>query len=216
MANPVQWTVTEFWKQLQQLENQIHAVESALRADQATLTALYSQARKQYEPAGAHDRAYLEPLIHHNSVLRLSYLAPVKSKFNEAVAAASAALKRGGYTTPNLSGLGLVPAVIIVPAIAVAALGIAAAAVLVVNRLTEAQINRTATARAIFSDLSTTPAQKLELARAFQQEMESEKKNAPPPPGIDLGWILPTAVVVAVIVLGPQLLRAFGPRRAEA
>jgi hypothetical protein len=46
--------------------------------------------------------------------------------------------------------------------------------------------------------------------------MEAEKKTTPPPLGLDMGWILPTAVVVALIVLGPQLLRAFGPKRAEA
>lgn len=216
MPGPVQVTVSAFWNQLQGVENQIHSVESALLADKATLTALYAQARKEYDPAGAHDRAYIEPLIHQNSVLRLSYLAPVKAKFNAAVSAASAALKRAGYTTPSLSGLGIVPAVIIVPVIAVAALGIAAAAVLVVYRLTQSQVNRTATARAIFSDPSTSPEQKLRLAAGFQQEMELEKKNAPPPPGFDVSWILPTALVVALIVLGPQLLRAFGPKRAEA
>ena len=216
MASPIQWTVTQFWNQLQNVQNQIKAVDAKLQADKATLTALYSQARQQYEPAGAHDRAYLDPLIHQNSVLRMSYLAPVKSKFNAAVAAASSALKSAGYTTPNLSGLGIVPALIIVPAAAVTALGLAAAAVAIVYRMTESQVNRTATARAIFSDRNTSPEQKLQLAGAFQQEMEAEKKNAPPPPGFDVGWILPTAAVIALIVLGPQLLRAFGPRRAEA
>jgi hypothetical protein len=215
MAGPVQWTVTEFWKQLQNVQNQIKAVDAKLQADKATLTALYSAARKQLDPAGAHDRAYLEPLIHQNSVLRMSYLAPVKSKFNAAVAAASSALRGAGYTTPNLSGLGIAPAVIIVPAVAVAALGIAGAAVLVVYRLTEAQINRTATARAIFSDTRTTPEQKLQLAGEFQKEMETEKKTAPPP-AFDTGWIVPAAALIALVVLGPQLLRAFGPRRAEA
>jgi hypothetical protein len=216
VADAVQWTVTEFWRELQAVENQIHAVDAALQADKATLTQLYSLAKREYDPAGAHDRAYLEPLIHHNSVLRLSYLAPVKSKFNSAVASASAALKSAGYATPNLSGLGVVPAVIIVPAIAVAALGLAAAAVMIVNRLTESQVNRTATARAIFSDPNTTPEQKLQLAGAFQQEMEKDKQTAPPPLGFDTSWILPTAAVIALIVLGPQLLRAFGPKRAEA
>jgi hypothetical protein len=216
MAGPVQVTVTAFWQQLQKVKDQIKAVEAKLQADKATLTVLYSEARKQYEPAGSHDRAYLDPLIHNNSVLRMSYLAPVKSKFNEAVAAASSALKSAGYTTPGLSGMGAVPVVIIVPAIAVAALGIAAAAVLIVNRLTEAQINRTATARAIFSDPNTSPEQKLQLAGEFQKQMKSEKDNAPPLLGFDTSWILPTAAVIALIVLGPQLLRAFGPRRAEA
>jgi hypothetical protein len=216
MAGPVQWTVTEFWKQLQNVKNQIHAVDSALQADKATLTALYAQARKEYDPAGAHDRAYLEPLIHRNSVLRMSYLAPVKQKFNAAVTAASSALRGAGYTTPNLTGLGVVPAVVIVPAVAVAALGIAAAAVLIVRRMTEAQVGRTATARGIFGDASTTPAQKLALAEAFQREMETEKATSPPPLGIDLGFVVPAIALVALIVLGPQLLRAFGPRRAVA
>jgi hypothetical protein len=98
---------------------------------------------------------------------------------------------------------------------AVAALAVATAAVLIVNRLTQTQVSRTATARSIFSDPSTSPAQKLELAKAFQAEMDAEKKNAPSPL-FDTGWIVPAAALVALIVLGPQLLRAFGPRRAAA
>ena len=216
MANPVQWTVTEFWRQLQTVENLIHAVETALNADRTKLSALYAEARKEYDPAGAHDRAYLEPLIHQNSVLRISYLAPVKAKFNGAVASASAALRKAGYNTPNLTGLGVVPALIIVPVAAATLLGIAYAAVLVVNRLTQAQITRTATAAAIFADPNTTPAQKLQLAAGFQQEMQKEKDTAPPPPGFDTGWIVPAVALVAAIVLGPQLLRSFGPRKGPA
>lgn len=216
MSGPAQWTVDQFWTQLQRVETQIKAVDASLQSDKATLTALYSRARQMLDPAGAHDRAYLDPLIHQNTVLRLSYLAPVKTKFNAAVSAASSALRGAGYTTPNLSGLGVVPAVIIVPAVAVAALGVAAAAVLIVNRMTQAQVGRTATARGIFGDTSTTPAQKLALAEAFQREMETEKATSPPPLGVDLGFIVPAIALVALIVLGPQLLRAFGPRRAEA
>jgi hypothetical protein len=216
MAGPVQTTVTAFWNQLQNVQNQIKAVDAKLQADKAVLQRLYSETRQRLDPMGAHDRAYLDPLIHQNSVLRLSYLAPVKSKFNAAVAASSSVLKSAGYTTPNLSGLGVIlPAVIIVPAVAVAALGIAAAAVLIVNRMTQTQVSRTATARSIFSDPGTTPAQKLELAKAFQAEMDAEKKNAPSPL-FDTGWIVPAAALVALIVLGPQLLRTFGPRRLEA
>jgi hypothetical protein len=215
MAGAIQWTVTEFWKQLQNVEGQIKRADAALQADKATLTALYSQARKQYEPAGSHDRAYLEPLIHQNSVLRLQYLAPVKAKFNEAVRAASAALRGAGYNTPNLGGLGVAPALIVVPAVAVAALGVAIAAVAVVNRLTSVQVNRTATARAIFSDSSTSFDQKMQLADKFKTELEAEKR-AEPPPVFDTGWIVPAAALIALIVLGPQLMRTLGGRRAAA
>lgn len=214
MADAAQVTVTAFWNQLQNIQNQIKAVDAKLRADKATLTALYSRARNQSEPDRSRNCAYLDPLIHQNSVLRMSYLAPIKSKFNEAVAAASSALKRAGYTTPNLSGLGIVPAVIIVPAIAVAALGIAAAAVVVVWRMTESQVNRTKTAREIFGDPNTTPKQKLEIAQAFESEMAKEKETAPPPI-FDTGWIIPAVALVALVVLGPQFLRAFVPSRGQ-
>lgn len=215
MAGAIQWTVTEFWKQLQNVENQIKRADAALQANKATLTALYSAAKKQYEPAGSHDRAYLEPLIHQNSVLRLKYLAPVKSKFNEAVGAASAALRGAGYSTPSLSGLGVAPALVIVPAVAAAALGVAIAAVAVVNRLTQTQVDRTAAARAIFSDNSTTPEQKIRLADSLKAEMKAEQ-DAAPPPIFDTSWIVPAAAIVALIILGPTLLRTFGARRAAA
>lgn len=212
MAGAVQWTVDQFWAQLQALQNQINALSTSLNNDKAQLTDLYAFARREYDPAGAYDRAMLDPLVHHNSVLRLTYLAPVKAKFTEAVNAASSFLKSAGYTTPTLSGLGIVPALVIVPVVAVAAVITALAAVAVVNRMTQAQIARTATVASIFTDTTTTPAQKQALAKSLQDQTKADA--AANPPLFDTSWIVPAAAIVAVIVLGPTILNMAKQRRA--
>ena len=118
MPDVIQWGIDEFWGQLQALENAIVSEQNSLNADKAQLTSLYSVATRDPNPQSrAANQALLNPLIHRNSVLRLSYLQPVKDKFNQAVALASSALRAVGYTTPNLSGLGVLP---LVPIAAVA------------------------------------------------------------------------------------------------
>lgn len=207
MAGVVQWTIDQFWNNLQSLKSQIDQVESALLADKARLTALYSTARQNMDPARD---VYLTPLIHRNSVLRLSYLQPIKDKFTQAVNAASAALRAAGYTTPNLSGMGFVFA--IAPAAAVTLVLVALAAIAIAWRLTQAQITRTDAMAALFSDPGTTPDQKLALSRQQQQQMSAEDK-ANPPLGLDLGKLLPIAGIVALIVLGPRILDMIQSRR---
>ena len=83
----VQWTLTKFWSQLQRLSDAINAVSAQLGADRAQLMQLYARAKAEPDPKGAQDRALLQPLIHRNSELRLTYLAPIKAKFTEAVSA---------------------------------------------------------------------------------------------------------------------------------
>lgn len=205
-AAAVQWTVDQFYGQLRVLSNQIASASSALAADKAKLTALYSAAKKANN---AKAMAALSPLIHNNSVLRLSYLAPVKAKFNEATAAATAALKRAGVTPPGLSGLALAPA-ILVPAVAVAAVVAALAAVAIVNRLTQAQIARTNALAGIMADTHTTPEQKLALAAQLEAQAKAERQ-ANPPLFDPNAFVMPLALVAAV-VLGPQLIAAFRRR----
>jgi len=205
VAGVVQWTVDEFWGQLQNLKDQITQADSALNADKARLGALYATARQNYDPMRD---ILLAPLIHRNTELRLNYLKPVKDKFNEAVAAASSVLRSAGYTTPQLSGLGVLP---LVPVIAVTAVLVALAAVAIVWRLTQAQITRTDSMAAIFNDPHTTPDQKLALSKQMTDQVAHEPK---PPLGFDVGALLPLAAIVAVIVLGPQILRMLPQRRA--
>jgi len=211
MANPAQWTVDEFYRALQAVQNQITAADRALAADKSRLATMYDAARRNMDPARD---AYLAPLIHQNTVLRLSYLKPVKDDFRKAVNAASGALRSVGLTAPTLSGIGVLPAAVVVPVAAGVFLAACITAIVVVNRLTAAQINRTAAMAAIFSSSSTTPAQKLALAAQLQGAIDADRK-ASPPPFDPAAFVLPLGIIAA-IVLGPKLLGMFGDRRSTA
>ena len=211
MANPVQWTVDQFWAQLQSVKNQITAVDSSLASNKTQLQAMYTTARTAGD---THGMAVLNPLIHQNSVLRLSYLKPIKDDFNKAVAAASNALKAAGLTTPQLSGMGVVPALVIVPVICVTLVLGMIAAVKIVNRMTQAQITDTETTKAILTNPNTTPAEKLALADAQKKAAEQRLKDNPPP--FDVGALVGPLALVALIVLGPQIMRMLPARRGAA
>lgn len=213
MAGIVQWGVDKFWEQLQLLRAKIVDVDIMLKADARRLGAMYETARQRFDPARD---AYIAPLIHRNTVLRLQYLKPIRAKFESAVSAASSVLKRAGYTTPSLagpSGLGVAPAVI-VPAAAVGAVLLGLSAVAVVNRLTQAQVKATDAIARIFGDPNTTPEQKIALARELERALDAQRKANPPlfDPGV---MVLPLAIIAA-IVLGPQLLHAFAPGKRVA
>lgn len=208
MASVVQWTIDQFWNQLQSLKSQIDQVDKALTADKLKLQSMYTYAREHYDPARD---VYLAPLIHRNSELRLNYLAPIKRKFADAVNAASTALKAAGYTTPTLSGVGFVFA--IAPAAAVVIVLAALSAVAVVWRLTQAQVTRTDAMARLFNDPSTTPEQKIALSKQMQDQISKEPKN---PLGFNVNDLLPLAGVVALIVLGPRILDMVSRRRATA
>lgn len=210
MAGAVQWTIDKFWAQLQNLQTQIKQVDAALQADKVRLGSLYSAVRARYDPSADQ---FIAPLIHQNTVLRLTYLKPIKDKFNQAVAAASKLLKSAGYSTPQLGGLGVVP---VVPVVAATLVVGALAAVAIVNRLTESQILRTKAMVAIYGDPSTTPEQKLALSRQMESQIREENKTPPPGGGFNLDSLVPLAGIVALIVLGPQILRMLPGRRATA
>ncbi len=211
MAGAVQWSIDQLWKGLQSLKNQISAIDAKLNQDKAELTTLYAWARQEYDPAGAYDRALLTPLIHQNSVLRLNYLKPLKDKFTQATNLASDALRRAGYTTPGLSGLGAV--FVIAPAAAVTIVIVALAAVATVAVLTESQRNRTKAMLAVMQDASTSPAEKAALVKQMEEEIAKEPKLLL---GQDVGWVVPALGVVAIIMLGPSLLKALPARRTAA
>jgi hypothetical protein len=211
MANIVQMGVDQFWAQLQKLQNVLTAVDANLKADKAQLTHLYAIARTEAEPQGSKDRALLQPLIHRNSELRLSYLKPARDKFNAAVSGAAAALKAAGFTPPALTGLGFGPALVIIPVIAVAAVLAGLELANIVSNMTAAQRARTATVAAIIGDHSITPEQKLALLKAQKDQTDAEKKANPPL--FDFGSLALPLGIVAAIVLGPQILRMVQGRR---
>ncbi len=204
MANAVQWTINQLYGGLQQIANGFKAVSADLDADKAQLTSLWSSTKADTNKArAANNQKLLAPLIHQNSVLRLSYLAPIRSKYNQAVQLASDALKKAGYTTPGLSGLGFVIA--IAPATAVVLVVAALALLATVVVLTESQRGNTANVARIIGDANATPAQKQALLKALQDELKAA--------GIDFGPLAWVAVAVAAAMIVPKLLPA---RRAAA
>jgi len=211
MPDVVQWGIDEFWAQLQALNDAITGVHNDLNADKAQLTSLYSQASRDPNPVTrAASQALLQPLIHQNSVLRLSYLQPVKDKFNQAVQAASSVLRSAGYTTPTLSGLGIVP---LVPVIAVSLVVAALAAVVIVHDLTQAQRTRTQAAAQAMAH-ATTPQEILALTEA-QTAQQRADNQAHPPLGFDFGSLVLPLGLVAAIVLLPSILKML-PKRSTA
>ena len=213
MADAVQWTIDQFWAQLQNLKTQIDQVDTGLKANATQLGAMYSTAARNYDP---YRDVMIAPLIHRNTELRITYLAPIKTAFNNAVGAASNALKAAGYTTPTMNGMGVV--FVIAPAAAVTLVVLALAAVAIVWRLTQANITRTGTIAAIFNDTHTTPEQKLALAKANTDAMKQEDVNAqhdlPKLPGIfDPTQLILPLLLIAAIVLVPKFVPA---RRAVA
>lgn len=218
MPNAVaQWTVAQFWNQAQSLKSGIDGVEARLNANKADLQAIYTQMRINMDPSRD---AFVAPLIHQNTVLRISYLAPIKAKYNEAVTAAKNVLAAAGYgyMAPyggGLAGLGLGP--LVVPIVAVSAVLVGLTAYAIVYRLTEAQIIRTNTVKAIMTNPSTTMEQKAAQMKLLQDEIKTEGQNTPPPLGFDVKALVPVLGLVALIVLGPSLVRAFsGGRQATA
>lgn len=207
MAGAVQWTIDQFYGQLQALKSQIDQADAALKANATQLGNMYRKAQAAYDPARD---AYIAPLIHRNTVLRLTYLAPVRSKFNEAVNATSKLLRSAGYSTPGLSDVGVLPAV---PVVAISAVLLGLSAVAIVWRLTQAQIQRTATVAAIFQDPHTTAEQKVALSKQMQEQMKDEDRRNPPLGGFKFDDLIPLAAIVAAVVLGPRILDMIGSRR---
>lgn len=209
MAGAVQWTIDQFWGQLQKLKSQIDAVDAALNTDKARLGTLYKQLQSRYDPSAD---AFVAPAIHQNTVLRLTYLKPIKDDFRKAVNAASGVIRSAGYTTPTLSGLGVLPAV---PVIAVTLVIACLSAVAIVWRMTQAQVNRTNAMLAIYQDPNTTADQKLALAKSMKDQIDADNRT-PPPLGFNLGDVTTLAAIVAVIVIAPSVLRMLPGRRTAA
>lgn len=209
MASPaVQWSIDQLYSGLQNLKAGIDRIATALEADRQDLIAAYNDLRAHATDAAyPNAKAALDQQTHRNSVLRISYLSPLRAKFTQAVNASSAFLKSHGYTTPGLSGLG---AVVVAPAAAVAIVVVAIATVATVWALTQAQRERTAQVTQAIKR-GWTPAQ---IDSLIKQQTE-QIKGEPPPLGIDLGTLVPIAFAVAAIVLGPRLLELV-PRRARA
>jgi hypothetical protein len=209
MANVVQMGVDAFWAQLQAVENRAKRVIADLNVDKARLQAAYTSTKNDPDTRRrAQNQAALQPLIHNNSVLRLRYRELV-AKFNATVQAASDILKRAGLSTPGLSGceqLGVAP--LVIGGVAVAGLAAMLLILKAIETATQSQRQRTDALIRCMEDPSLTPEARERCAAALRADT---------PKGLlDLSGMVPALAIVALIVLGPQLMRTIGARRAAA
>lgn len=219
MANPVQWSIDQFYSALQSVWSLGTKAKSDLAADRTQLMHLWDVTKTQAPDVARAHQAILTPLIHQNSVLRTQYLAPLMDKYKTAVNAGSSALRAAGFTAPTLAGYGMGAIPIIIPAVAIAAIIVALSAASIIANLTDAQRKNTATAAAIIGDASLTPAQRASelaaLATSAKAVSEAATKNNPFG-GFNLGDVVPILALVAAILIVPKVLPLIPRRRAAA
>lgn len=211
MPSVVQMGVDQFWQSLQLLERKARAERVRLAQDKIRLQSAWTGTKADPDQRRAEqNRNILRPLIHANSAARIDYAAMV-SQFNRAVNGAAGVLRKAGLNAPNLAGPELA---ILVPVVAVAALGVAWAIYAKVHAETAAQSRLVDAAMSIINNPNST-ADEREQAAATIANLAKNK-----PPGQDpfnLDAILPIAAIVAAIVLVPPILdRLPKGRRAVA
>lgn len=208
MANAVvQWTVDQLWSGLRKFQAGLTSLRADLLADKAQLTELWSRTKADPDVKRREaNQKLLAPQIHNNSVLRMTYLGPLTERFNQAAEAGRKALAAAGYTTPSLSGLGVVVA--IAPAAAVAVVVTALALLATAMTLTAAQRKHTGMLATLLADPSTTAKEK----QALLEELEKVQENAPK--GFNLNDLGPILVGVGVLMVLPTLVQSFRARRS--
>lgn len=211
MSNVAQMTVDAFYSQLQSLSAKSRTVKAALEQNRLELMRLWNATRQDPDrQRAARHQAALRPLTHRNSVLRMRHRDLV-TKFNAAVRAASSALTQVGIVAPELSGLGIAPALVLVPVVAVAALASAWLIYQSVRTSTEAQRKATAALATVLSDPQLSDEDRRLAIAALAKKTAAEDKGL-----FDVSGLIPLAGIVALIILGPPLLQAFTSRRASA
>lgn len=195
--------VDAFRASLESLSVAAKQERARLNADKMRLQAAYSSTRRDTNAARASaNQALLQPLIHKNSELRLRYADLVRN-FNAAVTKAAAVLKSAGLTFQPLSGMGA--AVIVVPVVAIAALGTAWAIYAIVHEQAGAQSRMIDVATATINNPNATEAER----RAAWDILNKEAGK--PDPGHDplgLASLAPLMLLAAVIVIVPPLIQA--------
>jgi hypothetical protein len=209
MANVAQMAVNEFWTSINALRTTANTENAALEAQRRKLIASSASARSDPDKArSAQRQAVLAPLIHRNSQLRMQYRDLV-GKFNSAVKSASDFLTKHNFTVPDQ--LGQIETGVVIVGVAVAVLGTAWAVAYSIQSSRRNLDKAIDNALRVANDPSATPEQR----RAAQDLLKIADKTLPKGPlGLDLGSLTVPLIVVAVILVGPQLLSTFGRRRA--
>ncbi len=205
--------VDQFWQSLTDLEGR--ARQERVRLNDNKLRLQHAWTATKHDPnakRAAQHQAILRPLIHANSKSRVDY-ANMVAQFNKAVNAAAAVLREAGLSAPNLAGPELV---VLVPVVAVAALGVAWAIYATVHEQNAEQTRLIDAASGIINNPASTPDQRAQAAATISKLAKQK------PPGTDplnLQALVPVALAIAAIVIVPPLLNLVprqNPRRRRA
>ncbi len=211
MANVLQMAVNDFWNSVTDLQANAEYEQSIMDDTRRKLIAAYSDARRDPDPARARSRmATLDPVVHQNNQIRLKYRDLVAA-FNQAVNAAQDLIRKAGLTVPRqLSGLGQLETGVVIIGVAVSVLGTAWLILLWIKAANKANVDATDAAIAISKDPNATPEQ-----RAAARDAILKRAKTPPPPGnpFDLSGLVVPLGLVALIMLGPQVLRMLPQRK---
>lgn len=212
MANVVQWSVARFYDELGRLDRAGRAAITRLNDQKLELQRRYTAARNA---GNENAMKFLRDLIHRNSVLRMSANEYV-GKFNELVARSSSILRGAGLAVPKTVGLGVVPAMLVI----VPATVVTTALILwgIVNRMTEGAVKIADALKsqgpellATINDKEQPPEVRAAAAKAYEKLVGAADDAD--------DWtkmVLPALGLVALIALGPQLLRMVPQRRRAA
>jgi hypothetical protein len=210
MANPIQWSVDTLYNEIGKLEAEGRNEIAALNDQKARLQDAYTRART------ANDQpmmTFLQPLIHRNSSLRIK-AKEFAARFNELVGKASGFLKHAGLTVPaTITGMGIAPALVIVPA-AVVAVGLICWGILHEMNSGRIAIDNALQTQGpellkIIQDPAAPPDQKAAASAAYKKLLGEA--------GAQDDWVkqlTPILGLVALIVIAPSVLKMLPGKRA--
>lgn len=208
-----QWTVEQFYNSLNELDQAAKAEQQRMETNKIALTEAYTATKSIDDPEQrAALQEFLKPVIHQNSVVRMRYRTLVEN-FNKALSLAGNMLRTAGFQVPSeLSGMG--QAVIIVPAVVLGALGVAWATFAAFKVANEANTNAVnAAIESAQSVLANPGAYSVDDVKQARQALLELPGMTPKPAAPDMfGALIPIAAVVALVILGPPLIRALSPR----
>ena len=209
-----QMAVNAFWASVMKLEVASKSLRANLEANKLRLQRAYTEARQDPDPDRSTERRrLLDPMISENSRSRMKYRQLV-SKFNEAVNKAREILRGAGLTIPDtLDGLGVAPLLIIVPAVAVTALGVAWAHYGSIAKSVSLQNKALDAALQISENPDAFSASDVRGARAAIMKQAGSQPRAAPDMFSNL---VPLAAIIAIIVVGPSVIQAIKPLRRRA
>lgn len=214
MANAAQWTVDQLLSQVDDLQAQFQTQFAAIGANNASVTDLYSQADGIEDPQmKAAVKANLQGIANRQVALQNDFNTAY-SIFRNSYNAVASFLRSVGMNAPPITGLsGLGQVQLLVPAAIVGGVLLAAAWVAVNAANNATQQKHLANQQELLDMVKSgqiTVAQYLAMSAADTAAMDKLKK---PNPSDWTQMVVPALGLLALIILGPQLLKLVPSRR---